>query len=122
MSMNTADGVKLGSNWECLYFIRYSFDLDLKFEGSQKDRVKQFEDYIAPIVMPFVEEYGLASWDDYDGEEDLRKEFLPWLEGDFTECGTLAEWCERKGYKALCYWDLHEECGDNHEVYPVWLA
>lgn len=69
-----------------------------------------------------VDEHGLASWDDYDGEEDLRKEFLPWLEGDFTECGTLAEWCERKGYRALCYWDLHEECGDNHEVYPVWLA
>lgn len=34
----------------------------------------------------------------------------------------LAEWCERKGYKALCYWDLHEECGDNHEQWPVWLA
>ena len=117
--MDTANGVKLGSNWESLYFICYCADLDLKFKGSQANRVRQFEDYITPIIMPFAKDYGLNDY--YDpSEEDLRA-YLPYLEADFKGCDTLSEWCERRGYKALCYWDLEEETGDNHVQCPVWL-
>jgi hypothetical protein len=115
--MDTAKGVKLGCNWQSIYFIKYCFDLDLEFEGSQENRAKLFEAYIIPLVMPFVENYGLNDESD-PSEEDVR-ECVSWLEGDFTECDTLKEWCERKGYKALCYWDLNDD--PSYIQCPVWL-
>lgn len=109
----------MGSDWESIYFIKFCSELDLKFEGSQKDREKQFEDYIIPLIMPFVKEYGLNDKGD-PSDEDI-KECVQWLEGNFTKCDTLAKWCEKRGYKALCYWDLDQETGDNHVQCPVWL-
>lgn len=117
--MDTANGINLGCNWQGMYFIQYCFDLDLKFEGSQKDREKQFEDYIIPLVMPFAKEYGLGDYDD-PAEEDLRG-YVRWLEGDFTDCDTLSQWCEKRGYKALCYWDLACNEGELLDQLPVWL-
>ena len=116
--MDTVQGVKLGCNWQFIYFIRYCFDLDLKFEGSQENRAKQFEDYIIPLIMPFVEDYGLDDVDD-PTDDDLRK-YVSWLEGDFTDCDTLAQWCERNGYRALCYWNLNDDPYDYVNC-PVWL-
>ena len=119
MPSNTAQGVKLGSDYESLHFICYTFHLDLIFQGSQEDREGQFENYIIPLVMPFALDYGLSDYESYEPTEEHIRSFVHLLEGDFTGYGSLREWCEHMGYKALCYWDLSGD--DDCRKAPVWL-
>lgn len=120
MPSNTAQGIKLGSDYESLYFICYVSDLDLKFTGSQEEREEQFENYIIPLVIPFADHYGLSDFGDFEPTEEHIRAFLRLLEGDFTRFGSLKEWCEYMGYKALCYWDLNADDDDCRKA-PVWL-
>lgn len=119
MPTNTAQGIKLGSDYESLYFIRYSFDLDLKFTGSQEDREEQFENYIIPLVAPFAVTCGLSDYECLEPTEEHIRNFVRLLEGDFTGHDNLKEWCEYMDYKALCYWDLNDD--DDCRKAPVWL-
>lgn len=120
MPTNTSQGMILGSDYgESLYFIRYSFDLDLRFEGSQVDRGEQFENYIIPLVTPFAVTTGLSDYECIEPTEEHIRSFVRLLEDDFTGFGSLREWCKEQGYKALCYWDLNSD-GDCRRC-PVWL-